>query len=99
MTKASQVLRAAALNIQKRYEQGSGTPACCYAIDDVFIGRLCSHSAGYRADELFLSLFGYDDSGFSKGAFWFGHKFDKEETEHRIIALLLTADMAESVGE
>lgn len=91
--KPSDVLRTAA-----RWIEQDRCVGCCTAIkwqDGVPL------AIRERAYELFSSL--YKPYGHLMYGFWFhdGPWEDSkpEHREHRIIALLLTADMAESVGE
>jgi len=97
--KASDVLRKAAEDIsnQMNYDDANG---CCDAIEHAFGGWHEYPDAKYRAYEDLRDLFENEE------AYWFGLPWTEDNTRvnteaqnHRIIALLLTADMAESVGD
>lgn len=100
VVKPSDVLRDAAellLNPDARYA------GCCGAIKDVFGGSKVKANAKVRlrAYELFSSL--YKPHNKSEYEYWFHRggygKHKPKHQQHRATALLLTADMAESVGE
>jgi hypothetical protein len=84
--KPSHVLRQAAVYVRN----GRYTGACA-AINSQGAVDL---EVRDRAHELFASIF--RPEGYSDGEYWFG--FSKH-SNHRILAILLTADMAESVGD
>lgn len=101
--KASDVLRKAAERIERDMRK---TPwyadGCCEAISSVG-GCGKSVRAKVRASQYLSSLFKNEES------YWFGRPWiigapavrgcNVDNQNHRIIALLLTADMAESVGD
>lgn len=94
--KASDILRRAAEIVEKDLEGG------CYAIDYAF-GEYPHYEVKVRAQKYFRSLFKNDET------YWFGrpfplfcdegHRYHTENNKHRVLALLLTADIAESVGD
>jgi hypothetical protein len=96
--KASDVLRKAAQVIQEDMENFPNRAhwrGCCDAIDrsrSLPISWKVFFTVA-RAEEYLRSLYENDR------AYWFGSPAETENQEHRIIALLLTADMAESVGD
>lgn len=55
-----------------------------------------------RSRELFRVHFGYKDTAkrsIQRNGYWFGTKFTDAEQQHRIDALLFTAEVAEAQGE
>lgn len=91
--KPSQVLRQAAEIIDKGIFAG-----CCAAIEWQCGVPECTRS---RAYDLFSSL--YKPRNKRAHEFWFHNGWNGDETpktqQHRVMALLLAADMCESVGE
>lgn len=106
-TKPSQMLRKAAsiLNSDLKKAKYCRQGACdaLYRVVYNTNGSRELHDVFHTASERLASLFKpVDVVGYRGGCarqYWFGAKFSKEQQEHRIIALLLTADMCESVGE
>lgn len=103
--KASEILRLAADELHQR---GSGECVGCCAVfmkfEDVAGFGSYAYKTVNRARRLFKSMYspyefsqGINDNG-GKRTYWFGQPNIRNK-HHRINALLMTAAMAESVGE
>lgn len=91
--KASDVLRKAAELINN----GSDSYACFAIADAAPLTHKgdAAYAAYEHAYEYFSSLF--EPIPYRNN--WFGYGFTPEQQEHRVMALLLTAELAESVGD
>lgn len=92
VSKPSKVLRMIAERVNE-----TGLGVCGVFFD--FETRACGDAESYvtvrRARQLFESL--YKPS--QRSLYWFGEPYVHANVEHRMTALLITAAMAESVGE